>query len=98
MQRTVVSFEDLHMPTVRVRPRHPPCPWLTENENVRDLMRERDVARETQRADPTPEATELYGTRRNAVKGALSRAKSDFSCLRIVIRAKHHGKTLDAIL
>ena len=69
---------DLHMPTVRVRPRHPPCPWLNDNESVRDLMRERDLAREGQRANRTPETTEYYRTCRNRVKSALSRAKSEF--------------------
>lgn len=56
----------------------PPCPWLSDNDTVRDLMRERDLARETQRADPTPHATQFYRSRRNAVKGAINRAKSEY--------------------
>ena len=58
---------DLHMPTVRVRPRHPPCPWLTDNETIRDLMRERDSAREAQRVNPSTQTALAYRTCRNEV-------------------------------
>ena len=33
---------DAHMPLVKMRPRHKPCPWLNDNDDLRQLMRERD--------------------------------------------------------
>ena len=69
---------DRHMPVVTLRPRHPPCPWLNDNDDVRALMRERDLARAAQRDDPTPEATKDYKQCRNSVKRAMCRAKSEF--------------------
>ena len=69
---------DRHMPVVTIRPRHPPCPWLTDNEEVRALMRERNLARAAQRDNPTPETTGDYRRCRNGVKQAIGRAKANF--------------------
>ena len=55
----------IHMPTVRVKPRYSPCPWLYDNDTVRDLMHQRDLAREAQQADPILETIQDYRKCRN---------------------------------
>ena len=66
------------MPVKRVRLRHPPCPWLTDNSQLRALMRDRDLARADCDADPSPETRQVYRAKRNAVKGAECRARTSF--------------------
>ena len=69
---------DAHMPLVRMRPRHKPCPWLNDNDDLRDLMRERDLARRERMDDPSPASRERYTACRNRVKRAQSEARSSF--------------------
>ena len=69
---------DRHMPTKQVRLRHPPCPWLTDNPQLRALMRDRDLARADCDDSPGPEAREVYRAKRNAVRGAQCRARASF--------------------
>ena len=69
---------DKHMPLTQFRPRHPPSPWLANNEQLRSDMRERDQARTEYVRDPTPENRENYVARRNAVKRDQCRARSTF--------------------
>ena len=66
---------DTHMPLITTRPRHPPCPWL--DDELRTLMRERDLACEEYRADPVPETRDRYRACRNRVKSAQSHARAD---------------------
>ena len=69
---------DRHMPVVKVRPRHRPCPWLDDSDDVRTLMRERDLARQSHAADPSPASREYYTVCRNRVKSAQCQARSSF--------------------
>ena len=72
-----------HMPLVTVKVRHPPCPWLEEDPDVRARMRERDLARadrDANRDTQLREDTEAeYRRARNAAKTAQGRARSKFS-------------------
>ena len=69
---------DKHMPLTKLRPRHPPCPWLASDDQLRDDMRERDEARAVYVGDPIPENRDIYVTRRNAVKRDQYRARTEF--------------------
>ena len=69
---------DAHMPLVKMRPRHKPCPWLNDNDDLRQLMRERDLARREKIDDPSPANRERYTVCRNRVKRAQSEARSSF--------------------
>ena len=69
---------DKHMPLVKVRRRHQPSPWLTDNDELRGMMRERDLARADRDASPCAETSRAYVVKRNAVKGAQRRARSSF--------------------
>ena len=69
---------DKHMPLTKFRPRHPPCPWLVNDDQLRGDMRERDEARFVYVRDPTPENRETYVSRRNAVKREQHRARTEF--------------------
>ena len=69
---------DKHMPLKKVRPKKQPCPWLTDNSELRGMMRERDLARAECNVDPCAESRQSYVVKRNAVKSAQCRARSDF--------------------
>ena len=69
---------DKHMPLIKIRPRHPPCPWLTDNNQLRDSMRARDDARAAYQRCPTPGNHETFRARRNTVKEDFRRARSAF--------------------
>ena len=56
------------MPVNKLRPRHPPCPWLANDDQLRGDMRERDDARFVYVRGPTPENRETYLSRRNAAQ------------------------------
>ncbi|KAF0304575.1 putative histone-lysine N-methyltransferase PRDM7 [Amphibalanus amphitrite] len=70
---------DRHMPEKKIRPRHSPAPWITENDELQTMMRERDLADAERRAQPADEqAAQRYRLCRNRVKSAQISAKSDF--------------------
>ena len=69
---------DTHMPLVTVKLRHPPCPWLDDNPELREMMRERDAARAERDRDRCGETERRYRQCRNDVKGAQARARSAF--------------------
>ena len=69
---------DKHMPLVKISPRHPPCPWLTNNGQLRDYMRARDEARIAYQRSPTSANREAFRACRNAVKKNFSDARSAF--------------------
>ena len=70
---------DMHMPLKTIKLRRPPAPWLTDDDDLRTLMRERDLADDERRAQPADEqATQRYRLLRNQVKSAQLRAKSAF--------------------
>ena len=70
---------DRHMPEKIIGPRHAPAPWLTENDDLRALMRERDLADAERRERPVDEQTsQRYRLCRNRVKSAQLSAKSAF--------------------
>ena len=69
---------DAHMPKITFKPKHPPCPWLKDNEELTAIMRERDLARINLRDNPSQEARDLYRACRNRVKSAFSRARTAF--------------------
>ena len=69
---------DRHMPFVTVKLRHPPCPWLDDNPYLREMMRERDVARAERDRDRCDRTESRYRQCRNEVKVAQCRARSAF--------------------
>ena len=69
---------DHHMPLVRKTFRHPPCPWLHGNQELRELMDERDRARAARNCGPTDATKNAFRCAGNAVKTAQSRARSEF--------------------
>ncbi|XP_043210133.1 uncharacterized protein LOC122375044 [Amphibalanus amphitrite] len=70
---------DRHMPEKTIRPRHAPAPWLTDSDDLRALMRERDLADRERRERPADElASQRYRLCRNRVKSAQLHAKSAF--------------------
>ena len=89
---------DSHMPLVRVTPRHPPCPWLTNNEQLRDSMLARDEARAEFQRNPTPENHERFRARRNAVKNDFCRARSEFFAASFSSRRKTTWKDIQRFL
>ena len=58
-----------HMPLKRIRVRHPPCPWLVNNSDLRQKMNERDHARRVKDKHPSAHSREHYRWCRNAVNG-----------------------------
>ena len=73
---------DSHMPLRTVRLRHPPCPWIHENEDLRELMESRDRAREARDLDRSNAAKQqAFRDSRNAVKKAQRRACADYFAL-----------------
>ena len=69
---------DRHCPIRRRRVRHPDCPWLTDNQPLREVMTERDAARVAWRNLRTPEAADKYRLLRNQTKGLLAMARRDY--------------------
>ena len=69
---------DKHMPLTRVRVRHPPCPWIAENDDLKEKMKERDQARTVRDSNPTERNRKRYQTCRNAVKSAQYSASSSY--------------------
>ena len=69
---------DRHCPIRRRRVRHPDCPWLTDNQPLREVMTERDAARVAWRNLRTPEAADKYRLLRNQTKGLLAKARRDY--------------------
>ena len=67
-----------HMPLTRVRIRHPPSPWIAENDDLKDMMKERDQARAVRDADPSEINRKRYQTSRNAIKTAQYSACSAY--------------------
>ena len=65
-----------HMPLIKIKVRNKPCPWVSEDEDLRRLMRERDIARAEKNHDPTPATWQAYCGLRNAVKCRLVAAKT----------------------
>ena len=60
---------DHHMPLKIVKLKHPPCPWLQDNEELKECMRQRDVARKCRDKDQgNDEKLQKYRDCRNAVK------------------------------
>ena len=69
---------DHHMPVKTIKLRHPPCPWIDDNPELRAVMRERDLAR-AERDRNRCEATEqVYRQTRNAAKAAQCKARVTF--------------------
>ena len=66
------------MPLVTVKLLHPPCPWLDDNPELREMMRERDAARAERDSDRCEETERRYRQCRNDVKAAQARARSAF--------------------
>ena len=70
---------DAHMPLRTVRLRHPPSPWLHENDELRQCMKDRDEAREARDLNrQDPEKEQAFRECRNAVKRMQFRACSEF--------------------
>ena len=66
---------DHHMPLVKIKSRHRPCPWLND-ERVRDTMRARDEARAEWDRNPCSETREKYRECRNITKRAQYGARA----------------------
>ena len=70
---------DRHMPEKTIKQRHAPAPWLSQNDGLRAVMRERDLADAERRVRPGDEqANQRYRLSRNRVKSAQLSAKSAF--------------------
>ena len=70
---------DRHMPLRTIRLKHPPSPWLHENEELRERMERRDRAREARDTDRSnTEKQHAFKDSRNAVKKAQHRACMDY--------------------
>ena len=75
---------DRHCPVRRRRVRHPDCPWLTNNQPLREVMAERDAAHVTWKIIRTPAAVEEYRRLRNRVKRLLSQARRDYLAQQLI--------------
>ena len=69
---------DKHMPLIRIRARHPPCPWLVNNTELRQKMTERDRAWRLKDRYPNADTRERYKRCRNDVKRAQYSACSSY--------------------
>ena len=67
---------DNHMPMTKVRLKRQPSPWLSDE--LRGMMRERDLARAECDSDPSDVTRQRYVNKHNTVKSALCRARSSF--------------------
>ena len=73
---------DKHMPIRTIRLKHPSCPWLQDNAELQDCMRERDQARQVWAQDRSnAEAQQTFRHCRNAVKKAQYKACSEYFAL-----------------
>ena len=89
---------DRHMPLVTIRPKHPPCPWLTDNDDVRALMRARDLARQECESDPSPETRDAYRVSRNQARNAQAQARADFFATSFRNSRRHTWKDIQRYL
>ena len=89
---------DRHMPLVTIRPKHPPCPWLTDNYDVRALMRARDLARQECESDPSPETRDAYRVSRNQARNAQAQARADFFATSFRNSRRHTWKDIQRYL
>ncbi|KAF0308245.1 hypothetical protein FJT64_020529 [Amphibalanus amphitrite] len=89
---------DRHMPLITIRPRHPPCPWLTDNDDVRALMGARDLARQECESDPSPETRDAYRVSREQARSAQARARSDFFATSFRNSRRHTWKDVQRYL
>ena len=69
---------DTHCPLKTVTPRRPRCPWIEDNEELKQLMRERDTAFRTWQHSRSVDDRYVYRRLRNLVKGHLLKSKRDF--------------------
>ena len=69
---------DRHMPLKRIKVRHPPCPWLSQNTELSDLMSDRDRARADRDSQPCEATWRAYRDSRNAVKRAQYNACAEY--------------------
>ena len=78
------SVLDVHCPTKTVAPRRPHCPWLTIDPDLREVLRERDLAYRVWRRSRAESDHCFYRRLRNKVKGLLIKRKRDFLCNRML--------------
>ena len=74
---------DRHCPPRRVRVRRSHCPWLTDDVAIKQLMLERDAARNNWQCSRSPETRAEFTRLRNAVKCLLIKARRDYLCSQI---------------
>ena len=74
---------DRHCPPRRVRVRRSHCPWLTDDVAIKQLMLERDAARNNWQCSRSPETRAEFTRLRNAVKCRLIKARRDYLCSQI---------------
>ena len=67
---------DKHITVKQIRLRHPPGPWLTDNSQLRALMRHRDLAKVDCAVDRSPGTCQTYCAKRSAVRGAQCRVSA----------------------
>ena len=75
-----LSAIDVHCPIKTVTPRRPHCPWLENNPELRQMMRERDLAFSAWRASGVDSDLLTYRQLRNRAKCLLAKAKRDYLC------------------
>ena len=78
--RVWTSAIDVHCPLKTVTPRRPRCPWLEGNDELRQIMRERDQAFKVWRRTGSEEDRSAYRRLRNTVKSRCAQAKRNFLC------------------
>ena len=71
---------DIHCPIKTVIPRRPYCPWLEDNSELRDIMRQRDEAHRVWKLNRNQQNLENYRILRNRVKGHFAKSKREFLC------------------
>ena len=59
---------DSHMPMKKLKLRHPSSPWLAENEDLGDMMRERDLAQKTKLKTFTRDTGRISSVRKQGEK------------------------------
>ena len=69
---------DAHCPLKTITFRRPECPWLSGDEELRDLQSRRDAARRTCDVSGTDEARQRYRALKREFTGRLRNAKADF--------------------
>lgn len=73
---SILELYDIHCPTRKIKPKHLPAPWISED--IRSLMEVRDKAYKRYLKSKTVETRKNYKRLRNQVKQMLRNAKTRY--------------------